>query len=143
MLVEFLQCHSGTMAAITIIGATGLIEVSPIKINPIECLLNAIGKKMNKGIQIQIEEVGNELGDLKAEFSDHRIGEWRQSILNFSNSCRYDRKHTKEEFDHIIGVHDAYSEYIEKNKLKNGKVDEAYQQITDIYGKCLKNNTFL
>ena len=39
------------------------------------------------------------------------------------------RKHTKEEFDHIIKVHDDYLQYVRERNLENGQVKLAYEYI--------------
>ena len=53
------------------------------------------------------------------------------------------RKHTKEEFDHIISVHDDDAEYVKVNEIENGQVTLAYEYIEKLYQRCLEKNSFL
>ena len=48
-------------------------------------------------------------------------------ILEFQSSCINHRRHTKEEFDHIIDILAKYDKYIKDRKLTNGQVDVAHE----------------
>ena len=63
-------------------------------------------------------------------------------ILEFSNSCINHRRHTKEEFDHIIDVCGKYDKYIKDNELTNGQVDAAHEYILELYKECMRTNDF-
>lgn len=64
-------------------------------------------------------------------------------ILDFENSCVNGRKHTKEEFDFIIGKCDYYGDYCNQNNIPNGVAEIAISDIKRRYLKCLKEGTFL
>ncbi len=53
------------------------------------------------------------------------------------------RKYTKEEFDHIIKVHDDYEFYIKEKDLENGQVRVVYAYIEKLYTNCMEKNSFL
>ena len=52
------------------------------------------------------------------------------------------RRHTKEQFDHVIEILDRYDKYITENKLTNGQVDVAHEYILEIYKQCIRENDF-
>lgn len=123
---------------LAVLAASGiLIEFTPsIKFNPISWALNKLGCAMNKDL---IDKVNG----LSRQMVDHEIDQLRWNILDFANSCRNNRRHTKDEFEHVIADHTRYLEILEKNHMKNGQVDTDYRYIEEIYYKCMKDNDFL
>lgn len=122
----------GVLAAVGIV-----VDLTPgIKIQPVRWILAWIGKALNRELLNQVEQ-------LQKEFETHKVDSWRSEILDFANSCMNRRKHTKEEFDHIIAVHDDYAKYVEEKKIKNGQVMLAYEYISNLYEQCCNKNSFL
>lgn len=121
-----------------------MIDVTPgIKIQPVRWIIKKIGSLLNAEIKEEMDGLKKEVSTLKREFTTHKIESWRYEILDFANSCMNHKKHTKEEFDHILQVHNEYERYIEENKLENGQVDIAHEYIKEIYMHCMKTNSFL
>lgn len=121
-----------------LLAAAGIvIDLTPhIKIQPVRALIGWLGKQLNRDMQEKLDK-------LAKDFESHKVDSWRSEILEFANSCMNRRKHTKEEFDHIISVHDDYAEYVKTNKIENGQVDLAYEYIEKLYQRCLGKNSFL
>ncbi len=114
-----------------------VIDLTPgIKIQPVRWLIKQLGNLLNHDMKEQITT-------LQAEFEDHKVDSWRYEILDFANSCMNHRRHTKEEFDHVIDTCDKYKKYIEEHKMKNGQVDVAEEFIKDLYRKCMQENDFI
>lgn len=113
-----------------------LIQVSPIKINPWTAIARAIGRAING-------ELLKEVRELKAEVARNEIKHIRWEILDFANSCRNNRRHTKEEFDHIIAQHGEYEKLLKETGSSNGQITIAYEYIKEIYKRCLIDNDFL
>lgn len=137
---------------VTILGVLGVaVDVTPIfKIQPIRLILKVLGDEINKGLVEEIRKIDEtqqqtmkELADIKKDLENHKLESQRFDILDFSNSCMNGRKHTKEEFDHIIKMHDDYEKYLEERGLKNGQVQVAYSFIQKIYLRCIEKNNFL
>lgn len=129
---EYIKYILGIIASLGVI-----IEVTPIvKINPVSMLLKYFGKMINKDLIDEIQE-------LRKNFNSHEIDQIRWNILDFSNSCMQGRRHTKEEFDHVIKDYEKYGDIIRKEGLKNGQIDMAYEIIQDIYKECIRNDDFL
>ena len=113
-----------------------LIQITPIKINPWSAIARAIGRAIN----------GDVLDSLKAaerRIDENEIDRLRWEILDFANSCRNERKHTQEEFEHILDMHEKYEKILMRQHRENGKVTRAYEYIKDIYDKRNENNDFL
>ena len=114
-----------------------VVDLTPgIKIQPVRWLIKQLGNLLNHDIKEQ-------LTTLQADFEDHKVDSWRCEILDFANSCMNHRRHTKEEFDHVIDTCDKYKNYIELHKLKNGQVDVAEEYIKELYKQCIRENDFI
>lgn len=114
-----------------------VVDLTPgIKIQPVRWAIKQLGNLLNSDIKEQLDK-------LQKDFQDHKIDSWRREILDFSNSCINHKRHTKEEFDHIIDIAAKYNKYIEDNKLTNGQVDVAEEYIKEIYKECMRENDFI
>ena len=119
-----------------IIAFTGIIQIIPIKINPWSALLKWIGKLVT----------GNACGkidNLIKQVDENEKDRIRWEVLDFANSCRNGRKHTRDEFQHIVALHDKYKKLLEKTKDTNGVFDVEYKYIQDLYAERLEKNDFL
>lgn len=75
----------------SLIAFTGIIQIIPIKINPWSALLKWIGKLVT----------GNACGkidDLIKQVDENEKDRIRWEVLDFANSCRNNRRHTRDEF---------------------------------------------
>lgn len=139
----------GDGALIALIVST-LFEISPIKWNPITSILTWLGKKMNSQVMKQVEEQDKKIDsldkkidalDLKLDMNE--VDHIRWEILDFANECREGRRHTKDEFEHIISQNTKYHTLITEHDMTNGLIDIEYAYIVKIYNKCLEEDSFL
>lgn len=131
-ILQWLANHPLT----SIIAFTGIIQIIPIKINPWSALLKWIGKLVT----------GNACGkidDLIKQVDENEKDRIRWEVLDFANSCRNDRKHTRDEFQHIVALHDKYKKLLKKTNDTNGVFDLEYKYIQDLYAERLEKNDFL
>lgn len=124
-------------SVLTVLAACGIvIDLTPgLKFQPVRWLLKRLGNLINADIK-------NGLCELRKEVTELKVDIWRTEILDFSDSCMNHRRHTKEQFDHVIETLDKYEKYIEENKLTNGQVDVAHEYILEIYKQCIRENDF-
>lgn len=129
-------------------------EIAPIKLHPITGILGWLGKKLTSGITADIAELKRDTDANYASLEERisntekavdmqRIGNIRTSVLNFANSCLNKRKHTKEEFEHILAENSVYDELVEKYNIRNEVYAESYAYIKRIYQRCLDRHDFL
>ena len=126
-----------------VFGSGFVLELSPVKINPLSSLLGWIGKRLNKDVKNDISQMKLDMKSVKSELQDHIIQSQRRNILNFADELMRAEKKSKENFDNIISIHDRYNKFIEENELENGQVNLAFDYISAIYKDCLINNSFL
>lgn len=113
-----------------------LLQISPIRIDPWTALAKAIGRALNGDILKAVDR-------LSEDVDQNEIDRLRWEILDFSNSCRHGRRHSKEEYDHIIRMHEKYEHILDRRGETNGQVDLAYQYIETLYKKCQLENDFI
>ena len=130
--------------ALSVLAACGIvIDLTPgIKFQPVRWVLKRLGNLINAGVNEQYKEIQKQLDELQKEVTEFKVDSWRTEILDFSDSCMNHRRHTKEQFDHVIEILDRYEKYIEENKLTNGQVDVAHEYILEIYKQCIRENDF-
>ena len=121
---------------VLLIGAVTIIQITPIQINPWEWLFSWIGDKINGDIK-------RDLAELKRDFEENKTQDMRWNILNFANSCRFGRRHTREEWEHVISEIKRYEDYVEKNDVSNGVMQENAKYLRELYRKILHENDFL
>lgn len=122
---------------------TTLVEITPIKWNPLTSILSWIGRRMNGKLIDQVKEQGEKIDKLDEKIDMNEIARIRWEILDFANSCRHNVKHTKDEFEHIINQHEKYVQILDERSLTNGLITIEYEYIEDIYKNCLEKNNFL
>ena len=112
-----------------------IIQIVPIKIDPWTWIFKWIGKQLNDDIRQEVKELGKTV-------DKNEIDRIRQEIMDFANSCRNHRKHTKDEFHHIVEINQKYHALINKHNIRNGVLDIEYAYIENTYQRCLANGVF-
>ena len=143
--------------SVILFGAITLIEVVPIKINPWRSLLKWMGDAVNAEDRKNIKEIKNELTQinktvegLKIEREQDRIEheqdkakEKRWHILDFVNSCRHGRTHTREEWNHTLSELAEYEQFTADKKIPNGVIEEGAKYLRELYHENNRTNNFL
>ncbi len=124
---------------------TGLfVEFTPaIKFNPIRAVLKWIGTAVNGGLSKQLTEIETRLDDQQRSIDENELDRIRWEVLDFANACRNNRRHTKDEFEHIINQDTKYHGLLKKYKKQNGVYDVEYAYILELYQRCQRENDFL
>lgn len=111
-------------------------EVAPIKVHPISSVLGWFGRKITGDLR-------KDIADLREDVDRQRMANIRSLVLDFSNSCLNGRKHTREEFDHVIAENHNYENLVRKYGVTNDVYTEAYGYILRVYRACLDGHKFL
>jgi hypothetical protein len=134
---------NGSLCAVILFICTVCFEISPIKFSPISIFLNWLGNKMNRDMWGKLDTLEGKFDSLAEETDSNRVEQIRWEILDFANSCRNKRLHTKDEFTHIMQQHSRYEELIQKRGFENGVIDAEYRYIVELYNRCCHENSFL
>lgn len=84
------------------------------------------------------EIIREDLSKLTQLFIEKQIDDIRYEILDFSSALSSDRQYNKEQFDHIIKIHEKYEKILKENGLENGQVTASMQVIMEIYKDKLR-----
>ncbi len=125
----FTKMTTGEMAGWAVMGLVlllSLVQVSPLKINPWDCILGWLGKKLNGAAEKRLEE-------LQKQVRDMWINTHRQSILAFARECRADIPHDAEEWNHILSIADEYEVFCKKNTVSNGVIKADTEYVRGLY----------
>ena len=107
-----------------------------IKWNPWTSLFKWIGNVIFGDMRKKIDSMAKAIDDNEKD----RI---RWEVLAFSNSCRNDTKHSKDEFEHIVALNEKYKTLLAKTKDSNGVFEAEYEYIVELYKERLRKNDFL
>lgn len=111
-----------------------LIEITPVKINPIGWL----GKHLNADMYSRVNKI-------EAKLDNHIAESYRNYILNFQRELLNDRytQFTYEEWKKAITSCQDYEKYCQENKIDNNVVSMAIDFIESEYKKAQENHTII
>lgn len=119
------------------------IQLAPIKINPWSSLFKWIGKMITAETREDIKALQSIITDQQKAIDENEKDRIRWEILNFANSCRNGRRHTKDEFQHIVTLNTKYRQLLKKTNDINGVFEVEYKYIEKLYEERLEKNDFL
>ena len=126
-----------------IIVVSVFIQITPIKINPWSALFKWIGKTITGNACSKIDGLIDKVGKIEKDVKTNEKDRIRWEILDFANSCRNNRKHTRDEFQHIVALNDKYKRLLSETNDSNGVFEVEYNYIQDLYAERLEKNDFL
>lgn len=140
-----------------VIIALSIVEITPIKIKPWSLIFEWIGRRTNGVLSSKIDNIENsqkemngkvdgmqnQIDVMKREFEVKNANDWRWDILDFFNSSRNNRRHSKEEWEHAIDQVKRYERHVEVHSIDNGVLEEASRWLRNEYQKHLDANDFL
>lgn len=140
-----------TWGIILFVGVTGLVQISPIKIDPWSKFAHAIGRAINKEVIDKVNKLENEVSNLReigdaraAKEEERHILTQRRAILRFGDEVGCGQNHSKEHFNDILMVITEYNNYCNAHPgFKNQMTASAVKLIVSVYEKCLEDDSFL
>lgn len=109
-----------------------LIEVTPLKINPIGWL----GRHLNASMNERVDKIEKKL-------DNHITDGYRNYILSFQDKLIKDSTFTMEEWKKAIASCSDYEKYCEENGITNDVVSQAITFIRNEYQDALAHHNFL
>ena len=130
-------------ALIYLIASGTLIEISPIKFNPITMVLKWMGDKMNSGIKAELDALKKAQEEQRKDFRDYKVAQYRYEIFQFENEIRDNNDHhTEEQYNHILEQCKSYEDYCKEYNIPNGKAEMAIKHIRDVCYDHLRDDSF-
>lgn len=138
----------GVVSVIVII--LSLVEITPIKISPLEWIGNRVNKSIREEYNEMMKEVRErnaktleQMNSIEDKLDNHIAEEMRRDILDYQNTVLQGRRHTKEEWTYIYRLCDKYERHIEENNLDNSEAEEAIFYIRKVYRELLEKGEFI
>ena len=121
-ILEIIETYWKQGLLYLILGA-GIIQITPIKLNPFSWLAKKIGNALNADVLKKLKETNQSLIDLDKKLDNHieenereKIDECRRRILIFNEKVVADSKNiTKERYDSILEDIDMYENYCDEH----------------------------
>lgn len=130
-------------ALIYLIASGTIIEISPIKFNPITMILKWMGDKMNSGLKTELDALKKAQEEQKKDFQDFKVAQYRYEIFQFESEIRDNNdRHTEEQYNHILEQCKKYEAYCVDNDIPNGKAEMAIKHIRDVCYDHLMHDSF-
>ena len=95
------------------------------------------------GLMEKIDKIQSKTSNLELIIDANEKDRIRWEILDFANSCRNGRKHTYDEFKHIIDLNDKYKKLLAQTGDRNGVFEAEYEYIRKLFEKRQEKNDFL
>ncbi len=131
---------------ILLVAISFVIQIAPVKLNPWSWIARKIGKAINHEIVDKIDEIGNNVKDLRCTVDHNAAKLARNKILEFGDDLIFqpERKHSKDRFDDVMQYITEYDAYCaEHPEFKNHITASTTKIIVNTYEKCMQDHSFL
>lgn len=133
-----------TTGLLILFGATTLIQIAPIKINPWSWIARAIGRAINAEVIDKVDKLETKVENIKKNTEEHEAKSARVRILRFGDEILHDVKHSQEHYNQVLLDITEYEEYCRQHpEFRNNVTGITTKRIMATYEKCLKDNSFL
>ncbi len=133
----------GRIACI-VVAISGVIQFTPIKLNPWSWLGKKIGKALTGDLMEAVNGVRDEVDAIKKDMARNKAENQRTKIIRFGSEIRLREKHTKDYFDEIMNDITEYEKYCDSHPdFKNNITATSSEIIKETYKRCLEENSFL
>lgn len=154
ILNKLAEIPIGSYAAwgsVILIVVTGMIQISPIKIDPWSKFARAIGRAINKEVIDKVNKLEADVAEIKdigdsrdAKEDERHAKTLRRDILRFGDEIRHTPGHSKERFDDILLEITEYEAYCDSHpEFKNRMTTSTVKLIVSVYEKSLEDDSFL
>lgn len=153
-LTQILAIPIGSYAAwgaLFLVAISGLIQVSPIKLDPWSMLAKKIGNAINQDIITKVDALENTVAEIQ-KTNDKRAAQEdernaciaRQRVLRFGDEVRHGQNHSEEHYNDILEDITAYESYCSTHpNFKNQKAQSTIKIIVKAYEDHMRHNDFL
>ena len=136
---------------VIIICILSLIQIVPIKINPLSWIARLLGRAINRELYDKVTMLENKIDDMAKEQTkesaareEDKAISARIRILRFNDELLSHKMHSKESFDQTLDDITFYEDYCEDHKhFKNDRAVMAIKNVKRCYDKCCIDNDFL
>ena len=129
----------------------GLIQISPLKWNPLSWVMKQIGRALNAEVLAKVGELEEKVEGVETKLDNHitwdkeaTMESNRRHILKFSEEIRGKERHTEESYHQILKDIKDYRKYCSEHPdFENNRAVHAMAYIEEEYDRCLRENDFI
>ena len=149
-LICLFKDHTSLWVAV-LICLSLLIEITPIKINPLSWIAKKVGKAFNGEImkeigtiKTEVKGIKKDVADIREEAKEREATSRRTRILEFGDGILHGVDYSKEHWDTILMDISEYEHYCDDHPHYMNNVAEAtIRHIKHMYDKHLDEDSFL
>lgn len=127
-----------------------VVEIAPIKINPLSWVLQWIGRAINSEVLGEVKDIRRAQTDTRKVLDEHiRVDDERNAdlhrtrILQFNKELLRNLPHTREDFIEVLAEIDHYDRYCREHPdYENHRAVRAIANIERVYDKRLQKHDF-
>lgn len=149
--------NGGFWAALVFVALT-LVEITPIKINPLSWLAKTIGRAFNGdvmkeigslktevgGVKQEVQSIKTDVSDIREEAKEREATNRRTRILEFGDEILHEVDYSKEHWDSILMDISEYEHYCDDHPHYMNNVAKAtIKHIKHMYDQHLDDDSFL
>ena len=128
-----------------------LVEITPIKINPLSWIAKIIGRALNNevmkkvdSLQEEVKSVKTDVADIREEAKEREATNRRTRILEFGDGILHGVDYSKEHWDSILMDISAYEIYCDDHpRYMNNVAKATIRHIKHVYDNHLETDSFL
>ena len=133
-----------TAGIVAVLGGATLLQIAPVKVNPWTWVARAIGRAINAEVIQRVDQLEENLLDLKTKTEVHEAKSARMRILRFGDEILHNVKHSQEHYNQILLDITEYEEYcVEHPEFRNNVTGITTKRIKATYEQCLQEHSFL
>lgn len=145
-LQEFIlsAISSGRFWTIAVLVLTTLIEITPIKINPLSWIAKVVGRAINKELVEKVDLMDKKIVNLEEKSEERDATLCRTRFLRFGDEIMHGIPHSKEHYDQTLADIDTYETYCKTHpNYLNNVAKVTIHHIKNKYEEHLRDDSFL
>lgn len=127
-----------------VVVVSGLVQLSPIQINPWSWIAKKVGREMNGELIEKVDGLESKVTELSYAVGEQNAKNARAKILRFGDELMHGRRHSKDHFDEILLCITEYQQYCHDHPdFKNHMTETTTKYILTAYEHCMTEHSFL
>ena len=130
--------------AVALAAGTGLLRLTPIRIDPWAWLGKRIGRAINAEVLAKLGQLERRMDRMEEQDEQDKMAAARIRILRFGDECTRGIAHSEEHFNQVLDDINGYECYCNGHPdYKNAKAVLTIARIKEIYTSRMESGDFL
>lgn len=145
-LLELIESafDSKSFWAVVIVALLTLVEITPIKINPLSWIAKCVGRAINKELFDKVDSMDKKIINLEEKADERDATLCRTRFLRFGDEIMHGVPHSKEHYDQTLADIDTYETFCKNHpNYLNNVAKVTIRHIKNKYEEHLQDDSFL